>query len=173
MMEKIVPDPFLKYRTSKNLWINNLRFYAICFYCMSNSRAIKLYWSWAGDHLLCCYIKAFQKKKRKKKRPSTSLPTLFCAWFLKKIVSYLHSIKWPKFIICLSFLVEILGSMCIVIICYSGCQVINFEVNLIFPVIHLFTRPKTQDKNLKILKTKRVFKMKHFWSFWKGFYWIK
>ena len=85
MMEKIVPDPFLKYRTSKNLWINNLRFYAICFYCMSNSRAIKLYWSWAGDHLLCCYIKVFQKKKEKKRgQVLVSLP-YFVHDFWKKL----------------------------------------------------------------------------------------
>ena len=51
--------------------------------------------------------------------------------------------------------------MCIVIVCYPGCDVINFEVNLIF-LIKLFfsTWPKSQHKNLNIMRTKKTIKMK-------------
>ena len=44
----------------------------------------------------------------------------------------LYSIIWPNFIVWLPLLLEILGSMCIVIVCQLGCDVIKFEINLIF-----------------------------------------
>ena len=42
----------------------------------------------------------------------------------------------------------------------TSCEVINFEINLIFPIIHFFISPNSQDKNLNILRTKIAFKMK-------------
>ena len=51
--------------------------------------------------------------------------------------------------------------MFIVILCSPGCDVINFKINLIFLIKSgFFTRPKSQDKDLKILRTTRAFKMK-------------
>ena len=62
--------------------------------------------------------------------------------------------------------------MCIAIVCKPGCDVMNFEVNLkgarrkaVFP-----TLPKSRDKNLNNLRTKRAFKMKQktFFIIFKG-----
>ena len=44
----------------------------------------------------------------------------------------LHSINWPNLIAWLPLLLEILGNMCITIVCFPGCYLINFEINLIF-----------------------------------------
>ena len=34
VVEKLFPDPFLKNQNWACLWINSLKFYTICFYCM-------------------------------------------------------------------------------------------------------------------------------------------
>ena len=44
----------------------------------------------------------------------------------------LYSSNWPDFIVWLPLLYEILGNMCIAIASKPGCDVMNFEVNLIF-----------------------------------------
>ena len=75
--EKLFPNPFLNNRNWSYLWINSLKFYAVCFYCMP---------SWIlPNHIetklqnICFYLK--------KKRSETSLPASFLGWFLKKISS--------------------------------------------------------------------------------------
>ena len=40
-----IPDPFLGSQNWAYLRINSLTFYAVCFYCMSNLRAIEIYWN--------------------------------------------------------------------------------------------------------------------------------
>ena len=45
------------------------------------------------------------------------------------------------------------------IICFPDCDVINFQINLIFLIRPFIYWPKTQDKNLNILITKSAFKM--------------
>ena len=49
--------------------------------------------------------------------------------------------------------------MCIAIACQPGCDVINFEVNLVFLTKLFYYMTKCKDKNLNILRTKRAFKM--------------
>ena len=34
VVEKLAPDPFLKSENYAYLWINNLKYYTVCFYCM-------------------------------------------------------------------------------------------------------------------------------------------
>ena len=34
VMEKLAPDPSLKNQNWAYLWINSLRFYTVCYYCM-------------------------------------------------------------------------------------------------------------------------------------------
>ena len=34
MVEKLFPDPFLKNQNFTYLWINSLKFYKVCFYCI-------------------------------------------------------------------------------------------------------------------------------------------
>ena len=76
--------------------------------------------------------KAFSKNK---KRSGSILSVSFSAWFLRKI-------SLPD---CLCFL-EMLHTMCIVIICLPACDLINFEINLSWP--------KSEDQNLNIVRTK-------------------
>ena len=60
----------------------------------------------------------------------------------------LYSINLHNFIVLLHLLFEILGNMYIAIVCFSGCDVINFEINLIFRPSHFHTGAESQDKNL-------------------------
>ena len=59
----------------------------------------------------------------------------------------MYSVNWPNFSVWLPLLCKILVNMCIAIVAVSSIQ------------------PKSQDKNLNILRTKRLFKMK-----WKAFF---
>ena len=61
--------------------------------------------------------------------------------------------------------------MCIAIICLTGFDVTIFEIDLCFRIKLFSTRSKSQDKNLKILGTKRDFKVKQkiFFIIFKGF----
>ena len=64
------------------------------------------------------------------------------------------------FIAQLSLLLEILDNMCIAVICFPVCEVINFEINLrffnkLFSFIPINIRTK-----IYILRTKRDFNMK-------------
>ena len=60
--------------------------------------------------------------------------------------------------------------MCIEIVCFPGCDVINFEINLVSLMYRFSTRLKSQDKNVNILRTKRAFKgkQKAFFLIFKG-----
>ena len=49
-------------------------------------------------------------------------------FFFKKHI-LLYSINWPSFIVWLPLLLEIPGNMCIVIVCYPVCVVINFKIH--------------------------------------------
>ena len=92
-------------------------------------------------------------------------PPHFMFDFSRKMFVMLHSINSSIFIIWLPLLLKILGNMSIAIVCFPGCDVINFKVNHISLIKLLkFTWPKSQDKNLNILRTKKAFKMK-----WKAF----
>ena len=61
--------------------------------------------------------------------------------------------------------------MYIAVVCQLGCDVISFEINLIFLIKLFFLYDeKIQDKNWNILRTKRVFKVKQktFFTSFKG-----
>ena len=91
-------------------------------------------------------------------------PARFGYDFSTKMFLMLCSIKWPNFIVWLPLLLEILGNMCIIIVCWPGCDVINSKINLIF-LINLFLYRTKKVKNLNILRMKRAFKVK-----WKTFF---
>ena len=71
----------------------------------------------------------------------------------------LYSINWSKFI------------ACIPIVFFSGCDVMNFQIDLIFLIKPFFYMTKKSRQKLKALRTKRALKVKkkHFSSFLKGF----
>ena len=52
-----------------------------------------------------------------RKGSGNSFSTTFCLWFFKKMFFMLHSINWPNFIAWLPLLLEILGNICIKIVC--------------------------------------------------------
>ena len=54
-------------------------------------------------------------------------PPHFVYDLARKMFLMLYSINWPNFIIYLSLLLEILSNMCIAIVCFPGCEMINFE----------------------------------------------
>ena len=80
--------------------------------------------------------------------------------FSRKLFLMLYSINWPNVIAWLPFLLEILGNMCIAIVCKPDCGVIDFKFSLIFLIKPFSYCPKRQDKNLNIVRTKRAFKVK-------------
>ena len=67
----------------------------------------------------------------------------------------LYSINWPNSIVSLPLLLDILGNMCIAIVCFSGFDVINFEINLYFYSSGFSTWPKIKNKNLTLTQLKR------------------
>ena len=72
-------------------------------------------------------------------------PPHFVYDFSRKIFLMLYSINWPNFIVWLPLLLEILGNMCIAIVYYPGCDVMNFEINFIFLIKPFFLH----DQNVK------------------------
>ena len=51
--------------------------------------------------------------------------------------------------------IEILGNLCIVIVCFTGCDIKNFEVNFFFLVKLLFCMTKHLRQKLKYLEKKK------------------
>ena len=80
--------------------------------------------------------------------------------FSRKISLMSYSINCPNFFVWLPLLLEILDIMCIAIVCFPGCDVINFKLTLSFLWSRFSTCPKIQDKNWNILTTDRAFKVK-------------
>ena len=82
---------------------------------------------------------------------------------------WINRVKCYKslFLVCVFFsvfslplLLEILGNICIVIICCQVCDAINFESNQSFLIKLLLYITKKSGQNCKYIKTKRAFSMK-------------
>ena len=69
----------------------------------------------------------------------------------------LYSINWPNFVVWLSLPFELLGNMCIGIICCPACEVMNFEINHGFLINPFFLIPKKSRQNYKYLKNEKIF----------------
>ena len=65
-------------------------------------------------------------------------PAHFAYDFSTKIFAILYSINWPNFIVWLLLLLEILANICIAIVFYPGCDVMDFEINPIFLIEPFF-----------------------------------
>ena len=77
--------------------------------------------------------------------------------FWRKIFLLLYSINWPSFRIWLFLIREILCNMSIALVCWLGCDVKIFEINLSFLIKSFFLYDqKNYDKNLNILTTKEL-----------------
>ena len=89
----------------------------------------------SGQYTLIALNLAYNKYKLYKTLDywsGNSFSTTFCLWFFKKHVSHVIFYYWPNFIVWLPSLLEIMGNMCITILCFPGCGVIDFENNLMF-----------------------------------------
>ena len=84
----------------------------------------------------------------------------------------LHSINRPSFTAWLSLLLEILVSMRLPVVCWPGCDVIDFEIDLIFLIKSFFYMTRNSRQKFNILRTIKAFQgnKKYFSSFLKGFY---
>ena len=83
-------------------------------------------------------------------------PAHFVHEFSTKMLLMLYSTNWPNFIAWLPLLLEILGNMCIAIV-YPGCDVMDFEINLIFLIEPFFLYDQKSRQNLKYLKKEKSF----------------
>ena len=59
--------------------------------------------------------------------------------------------------ISLPLLLKILVNLCIASVCESGCDVINFEINLIFLIKPFFYMKKKSRQKFKHLENKKSF----------------
>ena len=77
-MENLFSDPFLKSQNWAYVWINSLKCYTVCFYCMPSW----VLWKYIETKLLtiCFYAISSSLKKQK----GVCLTASFTAWFLKK-----------------------------------------------------------------------------------------
>ena len=85
-----------------------------------------------------------------------SLPQPVCD-FSRKMFLMVHSINWPNFIAWLSLLLEMLVNVCIAIVCLPGCDVIDFEINLIFLTKPFSYMTKKSRHKLKYLQNEKSF----------------
>ena len=108
---------------------------------------------------------------KNKNRFGTSLPDSFSAWFLKKKNYHVISYWLTKFHAWFPLLVEILGNMCIVIICCPVCDIINFWIspNLIKPFFYIIDNPGQKRKISQERKELLTWNKKRFSSVLKGF----
>ena len=127
MVEKLVPDLFTKNQNWAYLWINSLKCYKCYCYCLLYAQVevyqniSKLsYWPFA-------FILYTEYKKT---WTGTSLPTSYFTCSLKEnVFLMLYFVIWPNFIVWLLLLLELLGNMCTVNICFTVCDIIKFEIN--------------------------------------------
>ena len=63
----------------------------------------------------------------------------------------------PNFNVMLPLLLEILGDICIAIVCLPVCDVINFEVKLSYISNRFPTRPKKSGQKLEYLQNENSF----------------
>ena len=89
---------------------------------------------------------------------------IFRTLFLKNTSWWLllYSINWPNVMVWLPLHFVIFGNMCTVIICFPVCDVINFEIYLIFVIKPLSYSNRKSGQNLNTLRIKRAIKMTFF-----------
>ena len=103
-------------------------------------------------------------------------PAHFVNDFSTKMFLMLYSINSPNFIAWLPLLLEVLGDMRITTVFYLSCDVMDFEINLIFLIESFFLHDqKVMTKILISWEWKELLKWdkKHFLSILKGFQLLK
>ena len=123
--------------------------------------------------MLLSHIKLFQKAK---KGLELVLLPHFLHNYLRKIFLLIYSTTWLNVMVWLSLLCEILGNVCIVIVCWPGCDVLNFEINLICLIKPFFLHDQKLKTKMSVSwewKDLLRSNKKHFSSFLNGFHWRK
>ena len=92
MMDKLFPDPSLKIQNWAYLWVNNLKFYEVCFYCMTIWQPSNILQLSRRPLAFTSYNVFFWEKS-----PRPSLPSSFSAWFLKKNIYLIIFYEMTKF----------------------------------------------------------------------------
>ena len=144
MVEKLVPDTFLKNLNWAYLRIYSLKFYT--FYCMA-SWGLSKYIEVKLRTLAFTKYQAFLKNKEVW---NYSPCLIFCIIFEEKYFYYLYSINWPNFIVCLPLLCEICS-------CYRTVPGVIWEIFSEFLIFcNLFHEPLGEWNNNKIWETRKV-----------------
>ena len=102
-------------------------------------------------------IASFRYKRKAKKLFWFFKIALGTRMFVKKNISLVIFINWPNFIVCFPLLCEIMGNICIAIVCKPGCDVMNFEVSLIFLIKPFFLHGQKSWQKLKYLENEKNF----------------
>ena len=70
----------------------------------------------------------------------------------RKMFLVLYFINWPNFSAWLPLLLEILCNMCIAIVCFPGCDVLNFQIRLQFQRAFSYKKlPQTWENAFKLI----------------------
>ena len=87
-----------------------------------------------------------------------SFSTTFYVWFFKKNVSHIILYSLVKFHCLIAFISWNIGLYnCIAIISFPGCDVINFEINLICLIKPFFYKTKNSRQKFKYLENEKSF----------------
>ena len=125
---------------------------------------------WNIDPEICSTL-SFQKRNLR-----LVSPPHFVYDFSRKIFLMFYVTNWPNFIVWLTILLNIMRNMWIAIVGEPGCDVINFEINLIF-LIKLFSymikKSKQKFEYLENEKSSWNEIKKYFPSFLKVFQLLK
>ena len=84
-----------------------------------------------------------------------SPPHFMEEFFKKKMIPMLYFINWPNFIVWFLLRFEILGNICIAIVCLPCCDIINFEINLVFLIKPFFCMTKKSSQKVKYHESKK------------------
>ena len=80
------------------------------------------------------------------------LASYFVHDYSRKMFLMLYSINWSNFIVWLPLLLEIMDSICVALVVFPVCDVINFKINLIFliePIFYMTENPRQKSKFLE------------------------
>ena len=66
-------------------------------------------------------------------------------------------INRPKILVRLPLLLEMLGNMCIAFTCFTGCGILNVEINLAFIIKPHFCLTKKLRQKFKYLENEKRF----------------
>ena len=77
--------------------------------------------------------------------------------FSKEMFLMLHFINWPSFSVLLTFHLEALDDICIAIVSFPGCGILNFEICPISLIKPFFYMTKYSRQKHKYLENKKSF----------------